>query len=158
MTQPPMLLCIGLTTVDVVALPVRMEPFDGVRLMDAMQMAPAGTAAGAALVAAKLQVATQLAGAVGADAAGRFIRGELIHAGVDVALLEMLPGLPTSTTLIPIDAAGERMIYHSPGAPPLMGFSGGLKTAAARARPLHYARTRARHLDCHPAEVRAPPQ
>src|SRR5260370_38243342 len=70
MTQPPMLLCIGLTTVDVVALPVRMEPFDGVRLIDAMQMAPAGTAAGAALVAAKLQVATQLAGAAGAEAAG----------------------------------------------------------------------------------------
>ena len=46
MTHPPSLLCIGLTTVDVVALPLRMEPFDGVRLIDAVQMAPAGTAAG----------------------------------------------------------------------------------------------------------------
>src|SRR3981081_4006903 len=95
MAQSPSLLCIGLTTVDVVALPVEIEPFEGVRLINAMKMAPAGTAAGTALVAAKLQVATRLAGAVGADAAGRFIRGELIHAGVDVALLEMLPGLPT---------------------------------------------------------------
>src|SRR5258708_12405437 len=73
MTQPPSLLCIGLTTVDVVALPVQVEPFDGVRLIDAVQMAPAGTAAGTALVAAKLRVATQLAGAAGADAAGGFL-------------------------------------------------------------------------------------
>ena len=94
MTQPASLLCIGLTTVDVVALPVRMEPFDGVRLIDAMHMAPAGTAAGTALVAAKLQVATQLAGAVGEDAAGRFIRRELEHAGVGVALLRCCPACP----------------------------------------------------------------
>jgi len=94
MTHPPSLLCIGLTTVDVVALPVRLEPFDGVRLIDAVQMAPAGTAAGTALVAAKLRVATQLAGAVGPDAAGRFIRGELIHAGVDVACSRCCRGCP----------------------------------------------------------------
>jgi hypothetical protein len=43
MTQSPLLLCIGLTTVDVVALPVGLEPADGVRLIDAVQMAPAGT-------------------------------------------------------------------------------------------------------------------
>ena len=140
---------------DVVALPVRMEPFDGVRLIDAMQMAPAGTAAGAALVAAKLQVATQLAGAVGADAAGRFIRGELEHAGVDVALLEVLPGLPTSATLIPIDAAGNRMIYHSPGAAALMSLSDALR-AAASASAVHYAGIGARNLDGHAEELLAP--
>jgi sugar/nucleoside kinase (ribokinase family) len=156
MTQPASLLCIGLTTVDVVALPVRMEPFDGVRLIDAMQMAPAGTAAGAALVAAKLQVATQLAGAVGADAAGRFIRGELEHAGVDVALLEMLPGLPTSATLIPIDAAGNRMIYHSPGAAALMSLSDALRAAAASVSAVHYAGIGARNLDGHAEELLAP--
>src|SRR5216683_3156961 len=156
MTHPPSLLCIGLTTVDVVALPVRIEPFDGVRLINAMQMAPAGTAAGTALVAAKLRVATQLAGAVGEDAAGRFIRGELIHAGVDVALLEMLPGLPTSATLIPIDAAGNRMIYHSPGAAALMSLSDALKTAAASASAVHYAGIGARNLDGHAAELLAP--
>ena len=94
MTQPPSLLCIGLTTVDVVALPVRIEPFDGVRLIDAVQMAPAGTAAGTALVAAKLRVATQLAGAVGADAAGRFIRGELDCLGRQQPRSLMMPMPP----------------------------------------------------------------
>src|ERR1700730_15567995 len=106
MTQPTSLLCIGLTTVDVVALPVQTQPFEGVRLLRGMEMAPAGTAAGTALVAATLGVAPRLAGAVGADPAGRFIRGELVRAGVDVGLLEMLDEVPTSSTLIPIDEAG----------------------------------------------------
>jgi sugar/nucleoside kinase (ribokinase family) len=110
-------------------------------------MAPAGTAAGTALVAATLGVATQLAGAVGADPAGRFIRGELAGAGVDVGLLEMLDGISTSSTLIPIDAAGNRMIYHLPGAAALMSLSDGLKQAAAAAPAVHYAGVGARHLD-----------
>src|SRR5258708_13024437 len=76
MTHAPSLLCIGLTTVDVVALPVRLEPFDGVRLIDAVQMAPAGTAAGTALVAAKLRVATQLAGRGGPAPAARSLPAE----------------------------------------------------------------------------------
>jgi len=149
MTQRATLLCIGLTTVDVVALPVQIQPFDGVRLIGALQMAPAGTAAGAALVAAKLNVATQLAGAVGADPMGRFIRNELIHAGVDVGLLETLDGLPTSATLIPIDAQGNRMIYHSPGAGPMMNLSKALESAAGAAAAVHYAGIGARHLDGH---------
>jgi sugar/nucleoside kinase (ribokinase family) len=149
MTQSAALLCIGLTTVDVVALPVRMQSFDGVRLLSAMQMAPAGTAAGAALVAAKLGVATRLAGAVGSDPAGRFIRSELLHAGVDVSLLETLEGVPTSSTLIPIDEAGDRMIYHSPGAAALMSLGEGLKAAVAGVRAVHYAGVGARYLDGH---------
>jgi sugar/nucleoside kinase (ribokinase family) len=149
MTQPASLLCIGLTAVDVVALPVQTQPFEGVRLLRGMQMAPAGTAAGTALVAATLGVATRLAGAVGADPAGRFIRGELVRAGVDVGLLEMLDEVPTSSTLIPIDEAGNRMIYHLPGAAALMSLSDGLKQAAAAARAVHYAGVGARHLDGH---------
>jgi len=149
MTQSVSLLCIGLTTVDVVALPVRLQSFDGVRLLSALQLAPAGTAAGAALVAAKLGVATRLAGAVGGDPAGRFIRAELIHAGVDVSLLETLDGVPTSSTLIPIDEAGNRMIYHSPGAAALMSLSEALKSAMAGVRAVHYAGVGARHLDGH---------
>jgi sugar/nucleoside kinase (ribokinase family) len=140
------LLCIGLTTVDVVALPVRTQPFDGVRLIKAMQMAPAGTAAGAALVAAQLKVPTRLAGAVGADAMGRFVRGELEHAGVDVALLQSIEGLTTSATLIPIDEFGNRMIYHAPGATAHMEVTAGLRDAANSAAVVHYAGIGARNL------------
>src|SRR5258705_4370250 len=118
MTQPTSLLCIGLTTVDVVALPVGIEPFDGVRLISAVQMAPAGTAAGTALVAAKLRVATQLAGAVGPDAAGRFICGEVIYPRGGVALLEGFAGPAPPPPLVPLAAAGERPVYPFPRSPP----------------------------------------
>jgi sugar/nucleoside kinase (ribokinase family) len=140
------LLCIGLTTVDVVALPVHVQHFDGVRLIKTLQMAPAGTAAGTALVAARLKVPTQLAGAVGADAAGRFVRGELQHAGVEVSLLQTIATLPTSSTLIPIDASGSRMIHHAPGAAAHMDLTAPLKSAAARARVVHYAAVGARNF------------
>jgi sugar/nucleoside kinase (ribokinase family) len=143
------LLCIGLTTLDVVALAVPTPPFEGVRLIKALQIAPAGTAAGAALIAARLGVPTQLAGAVGADPMGRFIRAELQHAGVDVSLLETVGAAPTSSTLIPVDEAGNRMIFHAPGAGPLMSLSAALGAAANSAGAVHYAGIGARHLDGH---------
>src|SRR5260221_11592919 len=118
MTHPPSLLCIGLTTVDVVALPVRLEPFDGVRLIDAVQMAPAGTAAGTALVAAKLRVATQLAGAVGPDAAGRFISRGPLHPRGGGGLLRGLPGVPPPPPPQPIPAGGGNTRYPLPRLPP----------------------------------------
>lgn len=133
------LLCVGLTTVDVVALAVQLERFEGVRLMGAMQMAPAGTAAGAALVAARLGVSTQLLGTVGADAMGRFVCNELAFAGVDVSLVKVIPCKATSATLIPIDPAGERMIYHAPGAAPFIEITPQDRAAATQARAVHYA-------------------
>jgi sugar/nucleoside kinase (ribokinase family) len=139
MDNPPALLCVGLTTLDVVALPVALQPFDGVRLISSLQMNPAGTAAGAALIAARLGIRTLLAGAVGDDAIGRFVRAELGHAGVDVSLLQTLPGGSTSSTLIPIDESGRRMIYHAPGVAPLMSLTSELRAAAGRVRALHYA-------------------
>ena len=141
------LLCIGLTTVDVVALPVRAEPHEGVRLISALQMAPAGTAAGAALVAATLGVPTRLAGAVGADAMGRFVRAELAHAGVDVTLLEVLSALPTSATLIPVDDPLRRSVFHAPGASPFMTVTPALRAAVTAARAVHYAGIGAPLLD-----------
>src|SRR5258708_19566202 len=123
MTQPPSLLCIGLTTVDVVALPVQVEPFDGVRLIDAVQMAPAGTAAGTALVAAKLRVATQLAGAVGADAAGRFIFGGLLFSRGGGALLGDLPGPTPPPPPLPPPPPGHPPTFPLPPPPPPPLFS-----------------------------------
>lgn len=151
------LLCIGLTTLDVVAVPVRAESFEGVRLIDAIRMAPAGTAAGAALVAATLGVATQLAGAVGEDAMGRFVRAELAHAGVDVSLLKTLPGRVTSATLIPVDEPLRRRVFHAPGASPYMQAGSALAEAARRARAVHYAGVGAPQLDAAAPACLPPP-
>lgn len=149
------LLCIGLTTVDVVAVPVQPLAHEGVRLIDALQMAPAGTAAGAALVAATLGVPTRLAGAVGDDAMGRFVRAELAHAGVDVSLLEVLSDRTTSATLIPVHDPLRRSVFHAPGASPYMTVGPALHAAVNSARAVHYAGIGAPLLDAEAAALLA---
>jgi sugar/nucleoside kinase (ribokinase family) len=90
------LLCVGLTTLDVAARPIdALPPAETTTLVERIALAPAGTAAGAALVAARLGVKTALAGAVGDDAAGGLVRAVLGEQGVDLSLLARLAGVPT---------------------------------------------------------------
>lgn len=141
------LLCIGLTTLDIVAIPVALESFDGVRLVRSISIAPAGTAAGAALVAAKLGVPTRLCGVVGDDAVGRFVRNELEYHGVDTSLLKMEQGSGTSATLLPIDANGVRPVFHALGASVKLTLADAVRTAAREVAVLHYAGVGAPDMD-----------
>src|SRR5277367_4602112 len=62
------LLAIGLTTLDILGRPIDAIPADGTgRLIDEIELVPAGTAGGTALVAAKLGLKTKLLSALGAD-------------------------------------------------------------------------------------------
>lgn len=134
------LACIGLTTLDVVARAIDALPEgEGTTLVEAIACAPAGTAAGAALVAAKLGMAVSLASAVGDDLVGRFIRMALDEAGVDLRALETLPGLPSSTTVLAVDSAGRRPNFHALGAGMLAAATPQALAAARSARFLHYA-------------------
>src|SRR5579875_2734025 len=146
------LLCVGLTTLDVVARPVALEPFDGARLIQELAIAPAGTAAGAAMIAANLGVKTRLAGLVGDDAAGRFVRSELEHHGVDTSLLTEAEGA-TAATLLPIDQGGTRPVYHVPGVARRLAISDAVQAAAQACRALHYAGVGARNLDGGPGQA-----
>lgn len=133
------LVCIGLTTLDVVARAIDALPEgEGTTLIDGIACAPAGTAAGAALVAAKLGVPVALASAVGDDLIGRFIRMALDEAGVDLAALETLPGLPSSTTVLAVDSNGRRPNFHALGAGMLAHVTPEALDAARSARFLHY--------------------
>ncbi|MBO9710321.1 MAG: carbohydrate kinase family protein [Caulobacter sp.] len=134
------LACIGLTTLDVVARAIDALPEgEGTTLVEGIACAPAGTAAGAALVAAKLGVPTRLASAVGGDLIGRFIRMALEEAGVDLAALETLDGLPSSTTVLAVDSAGRRPNFHALGAGMLAQATPEALEAARTVGFLHYA-------------------
>lgn len=134
------LACIGLTTLDVVARAIDALPEgEGTTLIEGIACAPAGTAAGAALVAAKLGVSVKLASAVGDDLIGRFIRMALDEAGVDLAALETLPGLPSSTTVLAVDSAGRRPNFHALGAGMLAAATPAALEAAKSVRFFHYA-------------------
>lgn len=141
------LLAIGLTTLDISARPVEaLPPIDTTVLVEQIVLSPAGTAAGAALIAATLGVETRLAGAVGDDAAGRTVRAELAAAGVDTALLTTRAGETTSTTLLPINSDGQRGNLHALGAGGHVEDSPALRAAAKAARFVHYAAVRASGL------------
>ena len=138
----------GLTTLDVAARPVEAIPREETTtLIEGLACAPAGTAGGAALIAARLGMDVRLASAVGDDATGRFVRFLLEAEGVDTGLLETIPGRTTSATLLAIDLAGRRPNFHAPGAGMLARASEAVIAAAREAKFLHYAGIGGRYLD-----------
>ena len=134
------LLTIGLTTLDVVARPIDGLPSgEGTTLIEGIACAPAGTAAGAAMVAATLGVPVKLASAVGGDLIGRFVRMALDEAGVDTSLLATMDGAPTSTTVLAVDSQGRRPNFHALGAGMFATVTDAVLAAAQQTRFLHYA-------------------
>ena len=142
------LVTIGLTTLDVVARPIDALPdSEGTHLVDGIAIAPAGTAGGAAYVAAKLGLKVRLISAVGDDLAGRMVRLAYDEAGVDVSLLDTQAGVPTSTTVLAVDSQGRRPNFHAPGAGASAGVTEAVLDAAREAKFLHYAGIGGRNLD-----------
>jgi ribokinase len=69
-----------------------------------------------ACAAAKLGGRVALIGCVGDDEAGRMLTGSLRTAGVDVAAVDVVSGVPSGTALVTVDAAGQNQIIVVPGA------------------------------------------
>jgi sugar/nucleoside kinase (ribokinase family) len=134
------LLAIGLTTLDINAYPIDgLTHTERAILIQGLACAPAGTAGGAALVAARLGVQVKLAGAVGDDMNGLFVRAGLESAGVDTSLLAARAGERTSSTLLAVESDGRRSSFHCPGiggAPPV---DVPVVAAACDSRFVHYA-------------------
>lgn len=142
------LLCVGLTTVDILARPVESLPTtEVVELIDAIRLVPAGTAGGMALVARRLGVGTRLCSAVGDDAAGKLARLVYQEHGVDLSLLATVRDMPTSTTLICINQAGRRPRFHLRGASIEVELGEAAFAAARSTKFLHYAGIGAPKLD-----------
>ena len=134
------LLCVGLTTLDVLARPIDALPqAETTTLVEQIVLVPAGTAGGTALVAARLGVRTALASAVGDDAAGGLVRAVLGEAGVDLSLLAKLAGVATSTTILAIDSNGRRPNFHALGASHRAQVDDAWRAAAGSVKFLHYA-------------------
>ena len=76
---------VGLTILDTLGRPISRLPDPGaVELIEEIRMTAAGTAAGPAVIAAKLGLRTRLVGAIAQDAMGRVLRDALVADGVDV--------------------------------------------------------------------------
>ena len=133
-------LTIGLTTLDILGYPIDTLPAeDRGELISGIDVVPAGTAGGFALVTAVLGLKTQLISALGDDRIGRFVRMVLNEHGVDTSLVPVLPGLPSSATILPIDSHGRRPTLHAPGAAMLTEVTEAAIEAARHARHVHWA-------------------
>ena len=75
-----------------------------------------GKGANQAVAAARLGAQVALIGRVGDDDAGRWLRGQLEHDGVDVRALLATPDCSTGLAMITVDDRAENSIVVSPGA------------------------------------------
>ncbi|MEJ0064956.1 MAG: PfkB family carbohydrate kinase [Caulobacteraceae bacterium] len=142
------LLTIGLATLDIVAHPIdALTHTERAIIVEGIACAPAGTAGGAAMVAAKLGVPTKIVGAVGDDMTGGFVRLGFESVGVDTSLLATRPGERTSTTLLAVESDGTRSSYHAVGAGGGAAIDDAVIAAACASGFVHYAAVGGRASD-----------
>jgi sugar/nucleoside kinase (ribokinase family) len=84
------------------------------KLVDSMSLVVGGSASITAVAAARLGLRVALVAAIGADAAGNFMLGELARAGVDTGSVPVRAGLPTGMTLV-LSRGDDRAILTAPG-------------------------------------------
>lgn len=110
-------LCAGILVADYVCEPVARLPAAGeLAVSEQLSLSIGGCASNVAVDLRKLGVSVQIAGRVGQDALGRFVRETLEQSGVETTLLRETPGCNTSGTLV-INVKGEdRRFIHAFGA------------------------------------------
>ncbi|HXA30148.1 MAG TPA: sugar kinase [Candidatus Angelobacter sp.] len=108
---------LGAHVLDVLARPVEGIPEgQGGALLDQIRVAPAGTAAGTAVILAKLGANVRSIGAVGDDPLGDMLLSLLQRHGVDTALVRRRAEVQTSASVLPIRGDGSRPALHVIGA------------------------------------------
>jgi ribokinase len=132
MPQPPRITVLGSLNMDIsVTVPHLAGPGETV-LGSAARLQPGGKGANQAVAAARLGACVRMAGCTGDDDFGRTLRSALEAAGVDVAAVRVLAGVPSGLALITVDAAGENSITVAPGA---NGLAGPPEAGASAAEP-----------------------
>jgi sugar/nucleoside kinase (ribokinase family) len=108
---------VGLYILDILGRPVSAIPAGGnVDFIDQIRLTVAGTAGGTVVDCAKLGLKCQAVGAVGEDEKADFVLQQLSKFGIDTGMMQRLPGVPTSATILNIRPNGERPALHMRGA------------------------------------------
>ncbi|WP_270886238.1 PfkB family carbohydrate kinase [Pedococcus sp. 5OH_020] len=123
---------VGSLNVDLVARVERHpHPGETVLASGSAERFAGGKGGNQAMAAALAGASVQLVGAVGADEPGAAYQARLAAQGVDVALVQTVPGEATGQAWITVDGAGENAIVVVPGAngavttPELQGLGSG---------------------------------
>lgn len=108
--------CVGILVADVIVEPVSKYPEKGVsELVNSITIHNGGNAMTAAINLRKLGVGSYMAGMVGNDMFGNFLRKKLDEAGVNTEGLKASNNAQTSASVLMIDKTGERSFFHCRG-------------------------------------------
>lgn len=110
-------LCIGMDVVDIMATPVGKNEnwLEKQRISD-IQIRIGGDAVNQAIRLADLGLHAAVAGGIGEDQNGDFLRNVLVSRGVDTGFLATKKDVSTGTSLVLVDAKGERHTFSVRGA------------------------------------------
>jgi fructokinase len=103
LSAPRGVLCLGEALVDMIC----EQPVEDLSQAGAFAAHFGGAVANVAVVAARAGAPVALAGGAGEDVWGRWLRGTLTGAGVDVSRFALIEGLTTPMALVTVDHAGE---------------------------------------------------
>jgi sugar/nucleoside kinase (ribokinase family) len=110
-------LCAGGVIADVIARPVLRQPAKGtLELVDRIGVYVGGSAANTGSGLSRMGFRVALCGAIGNDGLGQAIWHQIEANGMDARWLIAKPGCETATTLVTVDAEGERTFLHALGA------------------------------------------
>jgi sugar/nucleoside kinase (ribokinase family) len=108
---------IGLYILDVLGRPVtRIPDGGGVDFIEEIRLTVAGTAGGTIINTAKLGLKSLAVGAVGDDEKADWVLMTMKKHGIDTSIMQRIPGVPTSATILNIRPNGERPALHVRGA------------------------------------------
>lgn len=133
---------VGLYILDILGRPVSAIPDGGnVEFIEQIRLTVAGTAGGTAVDCAKLGLRTAAVGAVGEDEKADFVLNALRQFGIDTALMQAIPGVPTSATILNIRPNGDRPALHQRGASDYLEISPELRRRVLESRFVHLGGT-----------------
>lgn len=110
-------LCVGILVADVIGRPIDAYPAPGtLQLVPSITPHIGGCAANTGIGLQTLGIPTRVAGKVGRDGFGDFIRTELEHHAVDATGVVEDATTPTSATMVMVRSDAERAFLHCTGA------------------------------------------
>jgi sugar/nucleoside kinase (ribokinase family) len=132
--------CLGILVADVIARPVDdLPPTGSLALVDAITVEGGGCALNTASMLAKLGLRATVVGKVGVDPFGDLLVRLLDERGVGREGVLRDASVPTSSTVVLVDSAGERTFLHVPGANGALGSDELDSRLLEGARVLHVA-------------------
>jgi len=132
--------CLGILVADVIARPVDDVPLAGsLSIVDVITVEGGGCAFNTASTLAKFGLRAEVMGKVGVDPFGDVLVELLDERGVGRTGVLRDPNVPTSSTIVLVDSAGERTFLHAPGANGALGIDELDLDSLYSGRALHFA-------------------